>query len=35
MAADDEGTAPQSQTLDRGIRILEHLAATGTSAADR
>ena len=30
MAAEDEGTAPQSQTLDRGIRILEHLAATGT-----
>ena len=27
MAADGGGTAPQSQTLDRGIRILEHLAA--------
>ena len=27
--ADDEGAAPQSQTLDRGIRILEHLAAAG------
>ncbi|WP_209306359.1 IclR family transcriptional regulator [Blastococcus sp. CT_GayMR19] len=26
----DEGAAPQSQTLDRGIRILEHLAAVGT-----
>jgi DNA-binding IclR family transcriptional regulator len=25
-----EGAAPQSQTLDRGIRILEHLAAGGT-----
>ncbi len=23
-------TAPQSQTLDRGLRILEHLAATGS-----
>ncbi len=30
MVADDEGAAPQSQTLDRGIRILEHLAAVGT-----
>jgi DNA-binding IclR family transcriptional regulator len=30
MAADDGGSAPQSQTLDRGIRILEHLAAVGT-----
>ena len=29
MAADGGGTAPQSQTLDRGIRILEHLAAVG------
>jgi DNA-binding IclR family transcriptional regulator len=28
--ADDDGPAPQSQTLDRGIRILEHLAALGT-----
>jgi DNA-binding IclR family transcriptional regulator len=28
--ADDDGAAPQSQTLDRGIRILEHLAAVGT-----
>jgi DNA-binding IclR family transcriptional regulator len=28
--ADDDGAAPQSQTLDRGIRILEHLAALGT-----
>ena len=27
--ANDEGAAPQSQTLDRGIRILEHLAAVG------
>jgi DNA-binding IclR family transcriptional regulator len=30
MVADDDGAAPQSQTLDRGIRILEHLAAVGT-----
>ena len=30
MAADDVAGAPQSQTLDRGIRILEHLASTGT-----
>ena len=30
MAADDGATAPQSQTLDRGLRILEHLAAVGT-----
>jgi DNA-binding IclR family transcriptional regulator len=30
MAADDSTSAPQSQTLDRGIRILEHLAAVGT-----
>ncbi len=30
MAADDGTSAPQSQTLDRGIRILEHLAAVGT-----
>jgi DNA-binding IclR family transcriptional regulator len=29
MAAADGGSAPQSQTLDRGIRILEHLAAVG------
>ncbi|MFD2093153.1 IclR family transcriptional regulator [Blastococcus deserti] len=28
--ADDDGAVPQSQTLDRGIRILEHLAAVGT-----
>jgi DNA-binding IclR family transcriptional regulator len=27
--APDDGAAPQSQTLDRGIRILEHLAAEG------
>ncbi|GHE08131.1 IclR family transcriptional regulator [Klenkia taihuensis] len=26
----DPVTAPQSQTLDRGLRILEHLAATGS-----
>ncbi|MGY1821009.1 IclR family transcriptional regulator [Geodermatophilus sp. SYSU D00079] len=30
MAAEDGGGAPQSQTLDRGIRVLEHLAAVGT-----
>ena len=30
MVANDDGAAPQSQTLDRGIRILEHLAAVGT-----
>jgi DNA-binding IclR family transcriptional regulator len=30
MAADDGTSAPQSQTLDRGIRILEHLAAVGS-----
>jgi DNA-binding IclR family transcriptional regulator len=30
MAADDGGSTPQSQTLDRGIRILEHLAVVGT-----
>ncbi len=30
MAADDGASAPQSQTLDRGIRILEHLATVGT-----
>jgi DNA-binding IclR family transcriptional regulator len=30
MVTDDGGGAPQSQTLDRGIRILEHLAAVGT-----
>ena len=29
MAADDAAGAPQSQTLDRGIRILEHLATAG------
>jgi DNA-binding IclR family transcriptional regulator len=29
MVADDGGGTPQSQTLDRGIRILEHLAAVG------
>lgn len=29
MVAGDDGAAPQSQTLDRGIRILEHLAALG------
>ncbi|SHM71213.1 IclR family transcriptional regulator [Cryptosporangium aurantiacum] len=29
MAADDGAGAPQSQTLDRGVRILEHLAAVG------
>ncbi|PRY49618.1 IclR family transcriptional regulator [Geodermatophilus tzadiensis] len=28
--ADDDGAVPQSQTLDRGVRILEHLAAVGT-----
>jgi DNA-binding IclR family transcriptional regulator len=28
--ADDAGSAPQSQTLDRGLRILEHLASVGT-----
>jgi DNA-binding IclR family transcriptional regulator len=31
MAADDGDSTPQSQTLDRGIRILEHLAAVGAS----
>jgi DNA-binding IclR family transcriptional regulator len=30
MAAEDGGGTPQSQTLDRGIRILEHLASVGT-----
>jgi DNA-binding IclR family transcriptional regulator len=30
MSADDGAGAPQSQTLDRGIRILELLATTGT-----
>jgi DNA-binding IclR family transcriptional regulator len=30
MAADDNAGAPQSQTLDRGLRILEHLAAVST-----
>ncbi len=29
MAADDAAGAPQSQTLDRGIRVLEHLASAG------
>jgi DNA-binding IclR family transcriptional regulator len=28
---DDGGNAPQSQTLDRGIRILEHLATAGAA----
>ena len=31
MTADDGGSAPQSQTLDRGIRILEHLANAGAA----
>jgi DNA-binding IclR family transcriptional regulator len=31
MAADDGADAPPSQTLDRGIRILEHLATAGTA----
>jgi DNA-binding IclR family transcriptional regulator len=31
MAQDDGAGAPQSQTLDRGIRILEHLAAASAS----
>jgi len=31
MTQDDAAAAPQSQTLDRGIRILEHLAAAGGS----
>ncbi len=30
MTADDAAGVPQSQTLDRGLRILEHLAAAGT-----
>jgi DNA-binding IclR family transcriptional regulator len=30
MAAGEGGSPPQSQTLDRGIRVLEHLAAVGT-----
>jgi DNA-binding IclR family transcriptional regulator len=30
MSAEDGAGAPQSQTLDRGIRILEHLATAGT-----
>ncbi|MGY1671916.1 IclR family transcriptional regulator [Geodermatophilus sp. SYSU D00710] len=30
MAADDGASAPQSQTLDRGLRILEHLATAGS-----
>jgi DNA-binding IclR family transcriptional regulator len=29
MTADSTGSAPQSQTLDRGVRILEHLATVG------
>ena len=33
MAADDDGSAPQSQTLDRGLRILEHLATAATPQA--
>jgi DNA-binding IclR family transcriptional regulator len=33
MPADDGAGAPQSQTLDRGLRILEHLASTGTPQA--
>jgi DNA-binding IclR family transcriptional regulator len=32
MTADDGAGAPQSQTLDRGLRILEHLATVGTAA---
>src|SRR5689334_23872873 len=31
MAADDEAAAPASQTLDRGLRILEHLATAGAA----
>jgi DNA-binding IclR family transcriptional regulator len=30
MATEDGPSAPQSQTLDRGLRILEHLAGAGT-----
>src|SRR5215213_5297036 len=30
MAADDDAGPPLSQTLDRGLRILEHLAAVST-----
>jgi DNA-binding IclR family transcriptional regulator len=30
MSESDDAGAPPSQTLDRGIRILEHLAAVGT-----
>jgi len=30
MPATDGAGAPQSQTLDRGVRILEHLASVGT-----
>jgi DNA-binding IclR family transcriptional regulator len=30
MAAEDGAGGPQSQTLDRGLRILEHLAAAGS-----
>jgi DNA-binding IclR family transcriptional regulator len=29
MVTDDGASTPQSQTLDRGLRILEHLAAAG------
>ena len=29
MSAEDSAGAPQSQTLDRGIRVLEHLAGVG------
>jgi DNA-binding IclR family transcriptional regulator len=31
MTTDEGGSAPQSQTLDRGIRILEHLAGAGAA----
>ncbi|MBM7804443.1 DNA-binding IclR family transcriptional regulator [Geodermatophilus bullaregiensis] len=31
MAADDGADAPQSQTLDRGLRILEHLATVAAA----
>jgi DNA-binding IclR family transcriptional regulator len=33
MSAEDGVGAPQSQTLDRGIRILEHLASAGSPQA--
>ncbi|WP_138760235.1 IclR family transcriptional regulator [Modestobacter altitudinis] len=33
MSAEDGTGAPQSQTLDRGIRILEHLASAGSPQA--